>query len=208
MAAWWNTREDFDDRQLRDPSAPLHSRVQDYRKRIAAAHGVDEASAGSALNHVIGAMESRSNDPTHYGFASSIHSNRRFRPQTRAKLWTPSTWHGAEDTQVSLHQPIHATQNYIRPSGIAHNLFHPGSRPAEMNEGDPDYDPQQDHEMWHVSDDSAHFSDEDIAMHAKSRFLQRRNGKLEVIDGHHRVAGDMLLGKSHTPGLLLHERDL
>ncbi|MFE0490215.1 hypothetical protein [Streptomyces griseoaurantiacus] len=207
MAAWWSLHRDGDDERLRDPDESQADRMARYRKHIAAAHGVDEAAAGGALNHVLERMGKGMGRPEDYGFSSSAHSNRSYRQHTREKLWTPDRWNDRPEAEVSLHQPLHATQHYIRPEGVAHNLFHPGSRPAEWNEGDPDYAPHRDEDLWHENDEDSGVTDDHLRMFGRTRFLQRRN-RLEVVDGHHRVAADMLLGKRTTPGVVVHERDL
>lgn len=215
MAAWWDRSRDFehegdDEYPLRDPNESMADRRGRYVKQIADAHGVDHPTATQALKHVFHHVHEgdREVDPTQYGFASSAadRKNHYSIPMTR-KIMAPETWKNSPVQDVSLHEPLHATQNYIKPDHVAHNLFHPGKKAPETDPeatGDPDHDP-----AWSQFEDAESETpqaERDLENHA--RFVRRTSGKLEVADGHHRVAADMLLGKSHTRGRVIHERDL
>jgi hypothetical protein len=135
---------------------------------------------------------------------------RHYEPKVTQTLMDPETWKGRPVQQVSLSQPLHATQNFIRPHSIAHNLFHPGKKEPDTEDqavGDPDHDPDwsRDEEEWHEEGGE---TPEQRELHKNVFFMKRHNGRMEVVDGHHRVATDMLLGKKTTPGIVIHERDL
>lgn len=218
MAAWWTTDPDEyheyenmhdPDYRLRDPNETPIARRNRFIKHISDAHGVDEKAATGALKHVITRGLGGFDDPTSYGFASSANQMTHYSHSTRQKLMDPKTWAGKQEEDIPLHQEIHASQNFIRPDSVAHNLFHPGKRePQDEAVGDPDYDPSWDENLHHDEDEASSETPEQRALHGTARFMRRTNGSLEVVDGHHRVAADMLLGKSHTRGVVLHERDL
>ena len=214
-AAWWNKDRDFEyegDEQypLRDPNESLPERGNRYVAQVAQAHSVPEKTARNALKHVHNHIESMHSSPEDFGFASSANQQMHYSLPMRRKLMDPKTWEGHQTEQVSLQQPLHASQNFIRPNRVAHNLFHPGHEVAEEDQavGDPDYKPEWDQERREESREDLESSPEERALHEQARFMRRRSGRLEVVDGHHRVAADMLLGKSHTPGVVIHERDL
>lgn len=215
MAAWWNASRDHDyegDAQypLRDPNESMVARRNRYIKHISDAHGVDEKAATGALKHVFHSIDSVFAGPEDYGFASSANQNHHYPLDTAHKLMDPKTWEGHHEEHVDLRQPIHATQNFIKPDAVAHNLFHPGKRTASDGDavGDPDYDPHWDSDFHHEEDEESDSTPEERALHGTARFMRRHNGRMEVVDGHHRVAADMLLGKTHTRGKVIHERDL
>lgn len=215
MAAWWTTSRDHehegdDEYPLRDPNESMVDRRNRYIKQIGDAHGVDEPAATRALKHVFHHLHEGYGEesPTSYGFASAAHDRKGHYsiPMTR-KIMDPETWKNSPVQDVSLHEPIHATQSYIKPSHVAHNLFHPGQKAPESEPeatGDPDY-----HPSWgQFEDDSGEASQAERDLENHARFVRRNDGRLEVGDGHHRVAADLLLGKSHTRGRIVHERDL
>lgn len=214
-AAWWTTNPDHMsgyEEDLRDPAESGKDRGQRYVSQIVDRHGVSRGQAEKAIKHVIGHHEDNSvfRSPTEYGFASESDQETHYSPEQQDTLMDPGTWKGRPVQQVALHQPLHATQNFIRPKSVAHNLFHPGKKEPEAEEaatGDPDHDPDwsRDEEEDHVEGGE---TPEQRELHKNVFFMKRNNGRLEVVDGHHRVAADMLLGKSHTPGIVIHEREL
>lgn len=109
------------------------------------------------------------------------------------------------------HESLMARRSrYIQRVADAHNLFHPGHpEPLEHEaKGDPDYNPRWDDGDRDESESGSEESPEQKALGNHPRFIRRHNGRLEVADGHHRVAADMVLGKTHTRGVMIHERDL
>jgi hypothetical protein len=220
MAAWWTLDPDEyheyenmhdPEYRLRDPHENVLARRNRYIKHISDAHGVDDKAATNALKHVFNqGLGGGFGDPKDYGFASSANQMTHYPHSMRKKLMDPKTWAGKQAEDIPLHQEIHASQNFIRPDSVAHNLFHPGKRQASEDRavGDPDYDPSWDEDAHHEEDGESESTPEERALHGTARFMRRNNGSLEVVDGHHRVASDMLLGKPHTRGVVLHERDL
>ena len=215
-AVWWNA--DPDDLHeyeegLRDPEERPKDRGQRYVSQVVDRHNVSRGAAEKAIKHVLQHHDHSTvfKSPTEYGFASVSNQDSHYSYEMTNKLLDPETWRGRKVQQVALHQPIHATQNFIRPSSVAHNLFHPGKKQPDCTEhaiGDPDYDPswdQSDEDEWHEEGGE---TPEQRELHKNVFFMKRNNGRMEVVDGHHRVATDMLLGKSHTPGIVIHEREL
>jgi hypothetical protein len=131
------------------------------------------------------------------------------------RLQDPETWRGRPVEQVPTDE-IHASQHFIRPSSVAHNLFWPGHRQPMSDEetGDPDAEPEPEPEdvteddEYHQHDRSPQESADERELHRNAKFLERHDGRIECVDGHHRAAADMILGKTTTPGQLIHERDL
>jgi hypothetical protein len=219
-AAWWSRDPDEMheyEEGLRDPEEPGKARGQRYVSQVVDRHNVDRGAAEKAIKHVL-QHHQEGNDvgasPEEYGFATSAAQWKHYPMEMTQKLMDPKTWRGKKVEQVPLDQPIHATQNFIHPRAVAHNLFHPGKRTAEEGEaiGDPDYDPNWDSEQREESDRE---SDREFGLSPEERelrknvfFMKRKSGRMEVVDGHHRVATDMLLGKSHTPGIVIHEKEI
>ncbi|MFF7198176.1 hypothetical protein ACFZAM_31270 [Streptomyces sp. NPDC008079] len=217
IAAWWSRDRDFehegdDEYPLRDPHESMAQRRSRYISHVADAHHVDEKAATGALRHIVGHISSGSlfTSPTDHGFASDSDQAHHYSLSMSRKLMDPKTWEGRKPENIDLRQPLHATQNFIRPDSVAHNLFHPGSHePTERSAvGDPDYKPSWDDDSREESESGSESTPEEKALHNTARFMRRHNGRLEVVDGHHRVAADMLLGKTHTRGVMIHERDL
>jgi hypothetical protein len=215
-AVWWNTDPDdvheFEE-GLRDPEETGKARGQRYVSQVVDRHNVSRSAAEKAVKHVMrhhADDDHRFRSPREYGFASEGDQMRHYDTETTAKLMDPKTWEGRPVQQVSLSQPLHATQNFIRPKSVAHNLFHPGKKQPDTDTeavGDPDHDPDwsRDDEEWHEEGGE---TPEQRELHKNVFFMKRNNGKMEVVDGHHRVATDMLLGKKSTPGIVIHENDL
>ncbi len=207
-AAWWNNDHDINDADLRDPSEGMATRRSRYVKQIAHAHGVGEKVAQGALRHVYSDISQGTvfASPVDYGFASQSHLP--YSHRVEGKLKDPATWAGKEPQDVSLREPVHASQTFIRPHSVAHNLFHPGKPQPIYDEtvGDPDHDPDWDRDG--MDEEEGDETPEEKALGEVPRFMRRSSGRLDQVDGHHRTAADMLLGKSHTRGVVIHERDL
>lgn len=220
-AAWWNEEKDREYEQ--DPDYPLRTdklkaRRNRYVSQIVDRHNVPRKAAFEAMMHVAGHLEDDSvyRHPSDYGFASAPSRNREhYGTEMTKRLQDPATWRGRPVEQVRTDE-IHATQDFIRPSSVAHNLFWPGHRqPVSDDEtGDPDLEPEAEpHDVteddeYHQHDRSPGTSAEQRELHRHAKFVERHDGRIELADGHHRVAADMLLGKATTPGHLIHEREL
>jgi hypothetical protein len=209
--AWWNEGYEPEDYEhdVRDVDEPNRSRGARFQRKVMQNHGVDAPTAQRAIQHVVGHFEGdhTMTDPTEYGFASSSRAHTHYPVSIAAKLMDPKTWEGRQEQDVDLTEPIHASQDFIRPASVAHNLFHPGKKQPDYDHeavGDPDYDPDD----YRDSDDDYREDDEPEADHSKVYFMRRNSGRMEVADGHHRVATNLLLGKKSMPGIVIHEREL
>lgn len=212
--SWWNNERDHeyegdDEYPLRDPSETLKQRGQRYKQQVVEKHGVHPDVAQKAIQHVVGHLQGDSpwRDPTEYGFASSRRVDTAFPPHVEARLIDPHTWKDKKPQEVDLTEPIHASQEFVRPSSVAHNLFHPGQKqPQHTDEavGDPDYDPRDDD----YDDGEGEPEDSGGHDHSRAYFLRRTNGEMHVVDGHHRVGTNLLLGKKSMTGVVLNESEI
>lgn len=212
--AWYDNDVDHDyEEGLRPKGETLPERGNRYVQQISQTHGIPPEHARAIAKTLLGHVKNGTMDPREYGFASAAHDRQGHYslPQTRA-LMDHRTWAGKKPEQVDISQGVHATQNYVDPDRVAHNIFHPGKKApwAEPHAtGDPDYDPS-----WDGGDEEGsglerdHDSVQNRKLENHTRFVRRNNGDLEVADGHHRVAADLMLGKTHTPGVVLHENEL
>lgn len=194
---------------VRDVDEPNRQRGQRFKQRVMDHHGVDDATAQRAIEHVVKGQDNGViwADPSEYGFASARRAFDNYPSHLISKLMDPDTWKGREPQEVDLTEPIHASQDFIRHKSVAHNLFHPGKKqPAYQDDavGDPDYDPDQDQE----EDDGYGEESSEGVDHGQVYFMRRHNGRMEVVDGHHRVATNLLLGKRSMPGMVIHEHEI
>lgn len=219
-AAWWNAQREFehegdDEYPLRDPGESMSARRQRYVSHVVDQHNIPRSAARAALAHVTGHLKQNATyaHPSDYGFASAPGRTDDFEwgAGHLSKIMNPETWRHRPVTQVPTGE-IHASQNFIRPASVAHNMFYPGRKEPEGEEhavGDPDADPADygsDEEREH--DPLAKVvSDEDV-LHGTAKFFQHRDGRMTCIDGHHRAGADMIMGKKTTPGQVLTEREL
>lgn len=213
--AWFDNDIDHEyEEGLRPEGETLPERGNRYVRQIAQTHGVPEEHARNVAKTLLGHVKGGTSDPRAYGFSSAAEDRQGHYsiPQTRA-LMDHRTWAGKKPEQVDISQGVHATQNYVDPNRVAHNIFHPGKKAPWYEHhatGDPDYDPAWDGDE--DEDGSGMEMDHDSVQNRKlenhTRFVRRNNGDLEVADGHHRVAADLLLGKTHTPGVVIHENEL
>jgi hypothetical protein len=220
-AAWWNEEKDQEYEQ--DPDYPVRTgKLRDRRNRyvsqIVDRHNVTRTAARAAMMHVAGHLEDNyaTHHPADYGFASAPPFARdHYKGEMLRRLQDPETWRGRQVEQVPTDE-IHASQSFIRPSSVAHNLFWPGHRqPMSDDEtGDPDLEPEaephditEDYE-YHQHDRSPQESADQRELHRSAKFIERHTGRIECVDGHHRAAADMILGKKTTPGQLITEREL
>lgn len=209
---WWNKDEPGEyEEHLRDPEESLRDRGQRYKQQVMDGHGVGASTAQRAIQHVVKHLDTDAahTDPVKYGFASSGWGPRVLPDHIMYTVADPATWKGVKEQDVDLTEPIHATQDFVRHHSIAHNLFHPGKKQPDYEDeavGDPDYDPDR-----YRDDDESHGSvlpPEERADHSKVYFLRRNNGKMHVVDGHHRVATNLLLGKKSMRGMVIHEHEI
>jgi hypothetical protein len=183
--------------------------VKRHTQQIAAAHGVSPTAARRAYIAVTDAIRARKHQPTDYGFASQPKTDRHGWMETPIPddhdihdYEGPRRWGHLESEQVDIHRGVHATQQQMDPHAVAHNLFHPGKLvpTSKRNLGNPDHDPdQEDHAARAEADGVEGNSD-------LTRFHRTSNGRLNLADGHHRLAADLLLGKTHTSGLVWNDK--
>lgn len=210
---WWNNEREHeyegdDEYPLRDPEESLKERGQRYAAQVAKAHGVPHEHAVKAIKRVLEDVpHGHGSSPNYYGFASQDDQRTHYSmPQVR-KLMDPKTWEGKPVTDIPIHE-VHATQTFLRPKSVAHNLFHPGQKQPWEDEaiGDPDYHPHEN-----LPDDDSepdYYDPEQEKLHSVPRFVKNKYDEIEVADGHHRVAADILLGKTHSRGVMLHHSEL
>lgn len=211
--AWHDDDRETDPEQSEDfrDARPYHERREDYVDHIADAHDVDRDVADRALekieNHTLGVMA----DVRHFGFGGVRHV------ESSGEGWnyrSKKTWARAHVGDVPLGGKVNASQTWVRPMGVAHNLFHSGTQTpiSEEHEGDPDYDPSWDEESHRQDREEREFySPGEYADDPETdlpRFLRHTDGSYTCLDGHHRVAADLLLGKPSTRGYVIHEKQL
>ncbi|MGN6635999.1 MAG: GNAT family N-acetyltransferase, partial [Oryzihumus sp.] len=190
----------------------LTRRRGQYVQQVADAHHVSPAAAHRVIAQVAGDLDSDKafTDGRKYGFASEPHGHRDvFSEQQIKHLMTPELWHGVPVTQVPT-EGIHATQNWLRPRTLAHNLFHPGKKLGQVDdeEGHPDFDPDdlpREEEDYDDIDEGSR-PRPDLGEHV--RYMRREDGRMQLLDGHHRAAIDIALGKKTTPGTVIDEAKL
>lgn len=213
-AGWWNDRAEFEHERgeysVRNPAEKLRARRNRYVSQIVDRHNVTRTAAREAMMHVAGHLEDNyaTHHPTEYGFASAPPFARdHYSHEMTGRLMDPETWRHRPVEQVPTDE-IHASQHFIRPHSVAHNLFWPGHRQpiSEEETGDPDIEPEP--EEPDIEDDYEYESADERELHRNAKFLERANGRIECVDGHHRAAADMILGKKTTPGQLITEREL
>jgi hypothetical protein len=210
--SWWDERDEPEDYEhdIRDVDEPNKQRGQRYLQKVLDNHGGQPQRAKKAIQHVVKRLDGDGiwGHPTEYGF-DSVSRKRPHDlikdPDAGGRIYRPDVWEHRPVQAVPLDQGnMHATQDFIKHVSVAHNLFHAGKKqPYDGVIGDPDYDPIQD-EPDHDDDDA-----EPDYQHLKHpRFLKTGDGKMYTLDGHHRVATDLLLGKRTTYGRVVHEDEL
>lgn len=204
-AGWWDARMRAD--------MPAMKR---HRQQIVDAHGVKDYQAGIALRPVYQAMshgrlsQLKAKDA---GFASAPQEDEngelKLPFDQDHPVWNEENWKHVPETQVSLKQPIHATQGTVSANKVAHNLFHPGkmSPPdyaggrGEQDIGDPDVDP----DSYSHEDRSEALGAHPVS--ATPRFYRSKEGQMYVADGHHATAAALLLKKPHITGRVWDENN-
>ncbi|MBZ5712750.1 hypothetical protein [Nannocystis pusilla] len=198
------------ERGLRDPRETWEQREQRLARRVSEAHGVTHEVAAGALRRVIAGLRSgvARFEATEYGFASAADRSSALldSPAGMERLRAAETWSWRPLEEVDLAGPLHAIQTHIRHSLVAHNLFHPDKKPALRDEviGDPDYDPLRD--LAAVEATWPEPREYEFLRHPC--FWRTRHGQVMVVDGHHRVATDLLLAKTFILGRVLHQSEL
>lgn len=195
--------EDFRD------ARPYSQRRDGLVDQIADAHDVPRENADRALEKIENHSQSIMADSKHFGFSDYVSDARSH--AGNAEMRTPELWHRAHVAQVPL-KGMKASQSWVRPSGVAHNLFHPGTRAPEEEgvEGDPDYNPEWDEDRHRETDEmmSHEYGGKPQPKTDLPRFLKHTDGSYTCLDGHHRVSADLLLGKESIPGRVIHEKQL
>lgn len=191
---------------------PYEQRRPELIKHIAFVHDVPEHRAEHALSLVEQGYRDHLHmtSPEHYGLKWGRREPADFPEHVVARAYSQKEWESdrAKEEDVPL-KDVHTTQSWVRHDGVAHNLFHPGMRAPEEDgvEGDPDYDPDWDSDRHAEADALREQYPEDYGPGSNHitrlpRFL-RYNGTTYSVDGHHRLAADSALGKTHTRGLVI-----
>jgi len=169
-----------------------------YVQKVQDIHGVGRDTALNALKAVSAHL-----DPVGAGFASQPRHSENVDPTLPKHLLDQEIWARAPIADVDLRHPVHATQGWLKRDQMFHNLFHPGKKPPYDDNltGHPDVDP--DH--YRDEDDDAYW-DSDHGDHPA--FIRQTDGSHILLDGHHRVATDMLMGRPTTRGRVLDIRHL
>jgi hypothetical protein len=213
-AAWYDDEHDQEHEQgeysVRPAGEKIKARRNRYTSQVVDRHNVPRKAAFEAMMHVTRHLEggSAGQNPTDYGFASATRFSRdHYDHEMTKKLMDPETWRHRPVEQVPTDE-IHATQHFINPSSVAHNLFWPGHRQpvSDKETGDPDIEPEA--EPHDIEDDDEYSSSDERELHRNAKFMTRHDGRIECVDGHHRAGADIILGKKTTPGQMIHERDL
>lgn len=216
---WWNGEAEEHEEDLRPEGETLKQRGQRYKQMVVDNHGVRPEVAQKAVKRVIKHLDGDSiwRDPTEYGFArprATIPAQLLDTPEGAQKIYRSEIWNAKKVESVPLDQePIHATQTHVKHTSVAHNLFHPGKKQPseEVHQGDPDYNPAHDVDDdgdWGLTPERKQRVMQELEATKHPRFLKTNDGSLHLIDGHHRVATDMLLGKRQTYGRVVHQSEL
>lgn len=215
--SWHNDDRSDEDEELKEfrDTRPYHERRPGLVDHISFVHDVPRHAADEALSQVEHGLSkrertgrpSRLGHTTDYGFYQHFPLSDH-KPDLHEHLRDARNWKHAEVDHIPTDE-IRSTQSWVRHNGVAHNLFHPGLRTPyqEGIEGDPDYDPELDEDVWHEDD---HNRDELNKENPESahetnlpKFYRDEHGAHYTLDGHHRVAADLILGKSHIEGRVL-----
>jgi hypothetical protein len=218
--AWHNSSPDDLDEETGRAGESMPDRRKRYISMIVDRHNVSRPAATRALKHVYQGLSGDSpfDSIRHYDPHERIRSvggqgNRDYYSHHEYEtLNNPKTWAGRKVEQVPLDSGVHASQPWVRPKSMAHNLFHPGQRehPEEELVGDPDFGPDNDRDMYGDEEEEggSELTAEQRALHNVPKFVRRPDGSHEIVDGHHRAVTDALLGKKHTPGHVISQGEL
>jgi hypothetical protein len=205
LSKWYQARQGAD--------MPAMTR---HRDQIAQAHGVPGFKAAIALRPVYNALSKSPvghMSPTDAGFASGpkLDADRNLEMpwSDDHPLNENKNWDHIPAEKVNISRGIHATQEGVNASTVAHNLFHPGKLPPiswpgheQTSEiGHPDVDPDSHdralREEHYGADESSKVP----------RFYRDKTGKTYVADGHHQVSAALLLKKPHIEGRVWDENN-
>ena len=204
QAAWHDAKpgtEEWDEYGHGHESAD--QRRERYIRRVQDVHGVDRDTALGAIKVVAGYARGQTIQP----FSSiprQIGRNGRDLPE---EVDFKSAWDHAPVHDVDLRKPVHASQNFLHSHYLAHNLFHPGEVPPSHQDevGHPDAmsneDPDDEDYQWHTDDSENGPRD-------LPRLIRQTDGSHVVVDGHHRMATELLLRKPTTKARVLDVRHL
>lgn len=217
--AWYDDdRSDEDEEMLgsvRD-TRPYAERRPELVKHISFVHDVPETAADRALNVV----ESGLGKGQHFGHPVDDYRMAGVRPRNAHNgdwwgkkiskgIYDARNWKEHGSVEAVPAQKLHAIQSWVRHTGVAHNLFHPGIKAPFQDgvEGDPDYDPDWDSdshaEFEHGYGEPDPSRDYDTA---STHVYEDEHGRQHVIDGHHRAAAHAILGKSVEANVLRSKR--
>jgi hypothetical protein len=213
QAAWHNAKpgtEEWDEHGFGHESR--EQRRDRYVQHVQDTHGVDRDTALHALQHVTRHLRDDAAPQvlaTDYGFASAPHFAHDHPETGIVDSISASRWRRAPVRDVPLGTtPVHASQWFITPRNVAHNLFHSGKRPTSYDEeehGHPDIEP----ERWSREDlDYAKEDERESGPTNATRLIRQTDGSLLAVDGHHRLATDLLLRKPTTRARVIDIRDL
>jgi hypothetical protein len=208
----WNPAEEHDEYTPREPGEPFAARQRRHVSQVVDKHNVPRKDAARAIGHVRLHLEDEDHpsvNPTKYGFASADHREERWSGQWLKKMQDPATWKDKPVTRIPTDE-IHASQPFIRPRSVAHNLFWPGHKEPVSDEdtGDPDIHPGRDPGDEDDDHDDGLTDGERELLHGTAKFLDHGDGSYTCLDGHHRTGADMILGKKKTPGQVITENEL
>ena len=199
--AWHDTRpgdDEWDEYGYGYETMP--ERRERYIRRVQDVHGVDRDTALGAIKAVVGHLRDKPVQP----FASVPSPIRRRRLPEEVDF--KEAWDNAPVEDVDLHQPVHASQHWLKGKMLAHNLFHPGEVPAEYDErvGHPDEEPNRNPD----SEDYEYYTENDNGPRDLPRLIRQTDGSYVIGDGHHRMATELLLNKHTTKARVLDIRHL
>lgn len=208
QAAWHDAQpgtEEWDEHGYGHESRD--ERRERYLQQVQTAHGVDRDTAHEAISRVARAMRGGGRlSPVDAGFASQPAPPRKG-VDLPEEVDFKDAWDRAPVRHIDLSRGVHASQTFLHPRYLAHNLFHPGEVPP--NEGDmvghPDElsndDPEDEDYQWHT--DASENGPRDLP-----RVIRQTDGSYVVADGHHRLATELMLGKRTTAARELDVRHL
>jgi hypothetical protein len=201
-AAWYNAKpgtQEWGEHGFGHESR--EQRRDRYVQHVQQAHGVDRDTALGAIQEIV-----RHRSVPVAPFASTPGkppSGMRLPEEVDFK----EAWDYAPVEHVDLRKPVHASQNFLHQHYLEHNLFHPGEVPPREREevGHPDAssndDPDDEDYQWHT--DASENGPRDLP-----RLIRQTDGSHVVVDGHHRMATELLLNKPTTQARVLDIRHL
>ena len=171
-------------------------RRPDLVKRIAEGHQVPEHRARNVLNKIGRHLyaEREYMHPVEYGEFTS--APKQMDPDysllpDEATEEGPWYHRPVEHADIGFRTPVHAIQGFLYTRGLAHAALWPGRRQDLRAYGDP--------KVGHPDIEPTAYEEEHYGAPTDASRLVRKHNGLWVVDGHHRIAVDRMLGKSTTP---------